>query len=162
MPSARASGRCRAGRRHARGGQAAEITANHPVVEAILANDFAAVQKQLADGLDPNAEYAFEHPRWNNGKPTKMWLPMVAAMFGRLDALQAIYANPKFRTSKEKNTYPLCMALSHRHPEVALFLIAKDVYADPPGGCFGWFSPMARAKEQELDEVVAALRKAGG
>lgn len=134
---------------------------NYPVVEAIIANDTAAVTKFLADGLDPNRDYEFEHPRWNDGKPTKMWLPMVAGMFGRLDILKGLYAHPQFKTTKEKNTYPLCMTISHRHPEVALFLLTKDVYVDPPGGCSGWFSPMARAKEQELDDVVAALRKAG-
>ena len=138
------------------------VSGNHPVIEAIIAGDTAAVRVLLDKGLEPNGKYEFQHPRWNDGKPTKMSLPLAAGMFGRLDIAKMVYNHRGFRGSKIGNTEVLCMSISHRHPDLALYAIEKDAYANSPGGCFGWFTPLSRAKELEMDEVVSALKKSGG
>ena len=134
---------------------------NHPLTEAIIAGDVALVKKLLGEGLDPNKSYDFEHPRWNMGEKTKKHLSPTAGMFGRLEILKLIHGHPKFKSSMYVNTEALCMAIAHRHSGAALFLIAKGAVVNPPGGCLGYWTPLARAKDMALDEVVAALLKAG-
>ncbi len=142
-------------------GTTASATGNHPVTEAIIAGDTALVKTLLDEGLDPNKPYNFKHPRWNMGETTTKLPTTTAGMFGRVEILKLLHGHPKFRNSRADNTWTLCMAIAHRNTGAALFALGKGVYVNPRGGCLNYWTPLSRARDMALDEVVEALLRAG-